>query len=141
MVLQSDVGVEELCSVRLEIVLFLTQDRCTVCTERTIGSQIVWDAPDGLVSDMARVEFRFSPFGDSASVSARQVHGLHQTYHRHRNCFGRTRWDSLVIRLMGKLGSVCLEIVLFLMHDWCTVCVKRTVHSEIVLEAPDGTPS
>jgi hypothetical protein len=28
----------ELCSVRLEIVLILTQDRCTVYTERTIGS-------------------------------------------------------------------------------------------------------
>jgi hypothetical protein len=25
--------------------------------------------------------------------------------------------------------------------DWCTVCVKCTVGSEIVLEAPDGTPS
>jgi hypothetical protein len=56
MVLLSDVGLVELCSVRLEIVLILTQDRCAVCTERTIGSQIVWDAPDGLVSDMGRVE-------------------------------------------------------------------------------------
>jgi hypothetical protein len=27
------------------------------------------------------------------------------------------------------------------LDDWCTVCVKRTVGSEIVLEAPDGTPS
>jgi hypothetical protein len=34
-------------SVRLEIVLILTQDRCTVCAERTIGSEIVLDAPDG----------------------------------------------------------------------------------------------
>jgi hypothetical protein len=25
-------------------------------------------------------------------------------------------------------------------HDWCTVCTKRTVGSEIVLDAPDGTP-
>jgi hypothetical protein len=83
MVLLSDVGLVELCSVRLEIVLILTQDRCTVCTERTIGSEIVWDAPDGLVSDMGRVESRFSPFGDSVSVSARQVYGLHRTYNRH----------------------------------------------------------
>jgi hypothetical protein len=83
MVLQSDVGVVEICSVHLEIVLILTQDRCTVCTERTIGSQIVWDAPDGFVSDMGRVESRFSPFRDSVSVSARQVHGLHRTYNRH----------------------------------------------------------
>jgi hypothetical protein len=28
-----------------------------------------------------------------------------------------------------------------LMQDWCTVCVDRTVGSEIVLEATDGTPS
>jgi hypothetical protein len=140
MVLLSDVGLVELCSVRLEIVLILTQHKCTVCTERTIGSQIVFDAPDGLISDMGRVESRFSPFRDSVSVSARQVHGLHRTYHKHRNHFGRTRWDSLVTRLKWKLGSVRLEIVLLLMHDWCTVCVKRTVGSEIVLEAPDGTP-
>jgi hypothetical protein len=94
MVLQSDVGLMELYWVRLEIVLILTQDRCAVCTGRTVGSQIVWDAPDGLVSDMGRVEFRFSPFGDSVIVSGREVHGLHRTYHRHRNRFGRTRWDS-----------------------------------------------
>jgi hypothetical protein len=94
MVLLSDVGLVELYSVRLEKVLILTQDRCTVCTERTIGSQVVFYAPDGLVSDMGRVESRFSPFGDSVSVSARQVHGLHQTYHGHRNHFGHTRWDS-----------------------------------------------
>jgi hypothetical protein len=94
MVLLSDEGLVELCSVRLEIVPILTQDRCTVCTERTIGSQIVFGAPDGLVSDMGHVEFHFSLFGDSVSVSARQVHGLHRIYHRHRNHFGRTRWDS-----------------------------------------------
>ena len=33
--------------VRLEIVLVLVQDRCTVCTKRTIASEIVSDAPDG----------------------------------------------------------------------------------------------
>jgi hypothetical protein len=31
----------------LEIVLILTQDRCTVCAECTIGSEIILDAPDG----------------------------------------------------------------------------------------------
>jgi hypothetical protein len=40
-----------------------------------------------------------------------------------------------------KLRTIHLEIVLLLKHDWCTVCVERTVGSEIVLEAPDGTPS
>jgi hypothetical protein len=33
--------------VRLEIVLVLTQDRCTVCAECSIGSEIDLDAPDG----------------------------------------------------------------------------------------------
>ena len=33
--------------VHLEIVLILTQDRCTVCAERTIGKENILDAPDG----------------------------------------------------------------------------------------------
>ena len=33
--------------VHLETVLVLVQDRCTVCAKRTIGSEIVLDAPDG----------------------------------------------------------------------------------------------
>jgi hypothetical protein len=37
----------KLVLVHLEIVLILTQDRCTVCAERTIGSKIVLEAPDG----------------------------------------------------------------------------------------------
>jgi hypothetical protein len=31
----------------LEIVLILMQDSCSVCAERTIGSEIVLDTPDG----------------------------------------------------------------------------------------------
>ena len=41
-------------SVHLEMVLVLMQDRCTVCTKRTIGSFIVLDAPD----DVGNVESR-----------------------------------------------------------------------------------
>jgi hypothetical protein len=33
--------------IHLEILLILTQDRCTVCTERTTGSEIIMDAPNG----------------------------------------------------------------------------------------------
>jgi hypothetical protein len=44
------------------------------------------------------------------------------------------------MRLKCKLGSVRLEIVLLVMQDWCTVCVEHSVGSEIVLEAPNGTP-
>ena len=49
----------KLVSVRLEIVVILTQDRCTVCTERTIGSDIVLDAPDGTTRCEAQVEAHF----------------------------------------------------------------------------------
>ena len=42
-----DVGEVESRSVRLEIVLVLVLDRCTVCAKRTIGSDIILDAPDG----------------------------------------------------------------------------------------------
>ena len=35
-----------LTSFTLEIVLVSVQDRCTVCAKRTIGLEIVWDAPD-----------------------------------------------------------------------------------------------
>ena len=47
MELLGDVGHVESRLVRLEIVLILTQDRCTVCAERTISSEIILDAPDG----------------------------------------------------------------------------------------------
>jgi hypothetical protein len=36
-----------LTSVYLEIVLILVQDRCAGCAERTIGMEIILDAPDG----------------------------------------------------------------------------------------------
>ena len=56
-------------------------------------------------------------------MGARYVHGLHQTYHRLRNHFGRSQWYFKVTRLKWKLNSVNLEIVLILTQDKCTVCV------------------
>ena len=47
MELQGDVSRVESRSIRLEMVLVLVQDRCTVCAKRSIGSDIVLDAPDG----------------------------------------------------------------------------------------------
>jgi hypothetical protein len=67
------------------------------------------------------------------------VHGLHRTYHRHRNHFGG------LDRLLGDEAQVEARFCLFgdsatlgarLVHGLC----QRTVRSEIVLEAPDGTP-
>jgi hypothetical protein len=37
----------KLVSIRLEIVLILTQDTYTVCAECTIGLKIILDTPDG----------------------------------------------------------------------------------------------
>ena len=34
----------------------------------------------------------------------------------------------------------CLETVLVSVQDRCMVCAKRTIGSEIILDAPDGTP-
>ena len=47
MELLCNVGHVESRSVRLEMVLILTQDQCTVCAEHTIGLEIILDAPDG----------------------------------------------------------------------------------------------
>jgi hypothetical protein len=48
----------------------------------------------GLLGDEAQVEARFGPFGDSATLDARLVHGLHQTYRRLENSIVGTRWNS-----------------------------------------------
>ena len=47
MELLGDVVMWNIIFVHLETVLVLVQDRCTVCTKHTIGSDIVLDAPDG----------------------------------------------------------------------------------------------
>jgi hypothetical protein len=59
------------------------------------------------------------------------VHDLRKMYHRLRNCFGCTGWYSWVVRLKWKLVSVRLETLLVSVQEWS---------SEIVLDAPDGTP-
>jgi hypothetical protein len=47
MELLDDEAQVEAVSVRLQIVLILTQGMCAVCAEHTIGSDIILDAPDG----------------------------------------------------------------------------------------------
>ena len=46
------------------------QDSCIVCAKRTIGLEIVLDAPMVLLGDEAHVEAHFGLFGDSANVDA-----------------------------------------------------------------------
>jgi hypothetical protein len=93
-----------------------------------------------LLGDMARLEPRFGPFGDSFSVGAIKVHGLRQMYHRLRNRFGLTWWYLWVIRLNWKLILVRLQIVLIMTHDRCIVCSKSTIGLKIVLDTPGGNP-
>jgi len=52
-------------------VLVSVQDRCMVCTKRTIGSETILDAPMVLLGDEAEVQARFSLFRDSACLDAR----------------------------------------------------------------------
>ena len=59
----------KLLLIRLEIVS--VQDRCTVCAKRTIGLDIVFNAPMVLLGDEAQLEASFSPCGDSANLDAR----------------------------------------------------------------------
>ena len=45
------------------------------------------------------------------------------------------------MELLGDMGhvesrSVCLEMVLVLFQDRCTVCAKRTIGSDIILAHP-----
>jgi hypothetical protein len=82
----------KLISVHLEIVLILTEDRCTICVELTIGSEIgsdapdetsrthaegtigldvILDTPDGTPRSRGSREARFVTFGDSAKLDVR----------------------------------------------------------------------
>ena len=48
----------KLVLVHLEIVLILTLDRCTVCTESTIRYEIIFAHPMELLGDVGHVESR-----------------------------------------------------------------------------------
>jgi hypothetical protein len=49
------------------------------------------------------------------------------------------------MELLGDMGHLKSHFSLFgdgvsVRQDRCTACAKRTIGSEIVLDAPDGTP-
>jgi hypothetical protein len=48
----------------------------------------------------AQLEAHFGPFGDSANIDARLVHGMHRMCHRLENHFRHTRWNSYVMWVM-----------------------------------------
>jgi hypothetical protein len=67
------------------------------------------------------------------------VHGSRQTYHRLRNFLDPPDGTP---RLQGTTGSSFRFVwrVLILKQEGCMVCAKRTIGSEIVLDATNGTP-
>jgi hypothetical protein len=44
------------------------QDRCTVCAKVPWAHKLFWMHPMVLLGDVAQVETRFGPFGDSANL-------------------------------------------------------------------------
>jgi hypothetical protein len=70
------------------------------------------------------MDAHYDLFGDRAHLNARLLLGLRRSYHKLKNHFGCTRWNSKVTWVMWNLVTVYLEIVLVLVQDRCTVCVK-----------------
>jgi hypothetical protein len=60
-----------LVSVYLETVLVTVQDRCKFCAKCTIGSESLWTHLMVLLGDVAQVEARYGPIGDTAGHDAR----------------------------------------------------------------------
>ena len=77
-------------SVRLEMVLVSVQDRCMVCTKRTIGSETVLDALMVLLGDKAQVQARSACLEIVLVLTQDRCMVCAETYHRLRNRFGRT---------------------------------------------------
>jgi hypothetical protein len=76
---------------------------CIVCSEHTIDSEIILDAPDVTPRCEAQVEAYSGLFEDSANLNTRYVHDLHGMYHRLKNHFGYTRWNCYVTWAMWNL--------------------------------------
>ena len=89
-----------------------------------------------LLGDLGHLESRFFSFGHSVCVGAWFVLDVPHAY--------KSFWTQTMVPL-GDEAQVeahfsLSDIVLILTQDRCTVCVKHTIGSEIVLDAPDGTP-
>jgi hypothetical protein len=82
-----------------------------------------------LLINVSHVESCFGLFGDNVSISAREVHGLRQTYHRLRSRFGCTRWNSSVTWVMRNLVLVRLKIVSVSVQDRSMVYAKGIIGS------------
>ena len=100
----------KLVLVHLETVLVSVQYRFMVCVERTIGSEIVLDAPMEQLGDLGHMESHFFLFGDNVSVAARLTHPM---------------------ELQGDVGHLESRFFPFgtvsvLVQDRCMLCAKHT---------------
>jgi hypothetical protein len=86
----------------------------------------------------SQVDAPFGLFGDSANLDRSMV--CAKMYHRLRIHFGCTRLYPKLTRLKWMLILVCLVTVLILTQDRCTICTERTIGSEIISNAPNGSP-
>jgi hypothetical protein len=87
------------------------------------------------------VEARFGTFGDSATLDARLVLGLHRMCRRLGNSIAGTQWNSKVTWVMWNLVLIYFETVLGSVQDRCTVCTEHTIGIEIILDTLDETPT
>jgi hypothetical protein len=125
-------------SVYLETVLITKQDRCTICVERTIGSEIILDTPD-----VTWIKWKL--------VSVHLETMLTSTQDRCTVCVERAICSKIILdapdgspRLRGSSGSyfgsvwkLCLS-----QHKIGAWFVpKYTIGLEIFLGALDGSPS
>jgi hypothetical protein len=75
--------------VHLETVLVSVQD-APFMPNVPQAQKLFWTHPVILLGDEAQVQGLFSPFGDSANLDTRWIHGLRRMYHQLRSHFGRT---------------------------------------------------
>jgi hypothetical protein len=130
----------KLILVHLEIELILTQERCTVCTKHTIGSEIIMDAPDGTPR-----------WCGSCGISFRSVWRQCLCWCKIRAWFApnipwaqKSFWTRPRVligdetQVEARFGS--FEDSVMSVQDRCPVCAKHTIGSKIILDAPVGTP-
>ena len=93
-----------------------------------------------LLDDEAQVEARFSTFGDSANIDARQVSGLRRTNHRLKKSFQMHPMLHIGDEAQAKAHFGPFEDSANLDARQVTVYAERTIGLKIILDTPNGTP-
>jgi hypothetical protein len=124
----------------LEVLLFLTQDRCMVCAKCTIGLEISLDAPNytprwcglnvSLFWSLCEIvlistQDRCTVYIEHA-IGSEIILGIPDRTPRWRGSSGRSLWFA---------WRQCYS-----RQDRCMYCAKCTMFMEIISGVPDGTP-